>query len=176
MQNAECRMQNKTAPRTLFLRWFFGSLPLWFFGSLSPAICSADEKAPAFVQETIRGHVVFLAEAMEKRTGAASVAEAKDRILALETAGGELIPLVEDVRGRAFRRDERLRKMEVELLVRRYQSSPLVQIIRVFEVKADGPYELDYWCETCAIAMYELKDCDCCQGPIELRRRKVKQP
>ena len=55
-------------------------------------------------------------------------------------------------------------------------AAPLAQIIRVFEVKPDGLYELDYWCEICAIAMYELKDCDCCQGPIELRRRKVKEP
>ena len=33
--------------------------------------------------------------------------------------------------------------------------------------------ELDYWCDICAIAMYELKECECCQGPIELRRRKT---
>jgi hypothetical protein len=90
----------------------------------------------------------------------------------LQTKSGELIPLWEDVRGRAFRRDERLRKMEVELLVRRYQGSPVVQVIRVFEVAEGGLYEVDYWCEICAIAMYELKECECCQGPIELRKRK----
>ena len=72
--------------------------------------------------ETLRGRVVFLAEAMEKQRASRSVPEAKDRILALETEKGELIPLLEDVRGRAFRRDERLRKMQVELLVRRYRS------------------------------------------------------
>ena len=132
----------------------------------------AAEPATEFTLDTIRGQVVYLAEALEKRTGVAPVAEAKDRILALETKGGDFIPLLEDVRGRAFRRDERLRKMEVELLVRRYKSSPVVQVIRVFEVAKDGLYEIDYWCEICAIAMYELKDCECCQGPIELRKRK----
>jgi hypothetical protein len=132
----------------------------------------AEENPPAFTLDTIRGRVVYLAEALEKRTGVAAVAEAKDRILALETKDRELIPLVEDVRGRAFRRDERLRKMDVELLVRRYQGSPVVQIIRVFEVAKDGLFEVDYWCEICAIAMYELKECECCQGPIELRKRK----
>jgi hypothetical protein len=140
----------------------------------SSAVCRAEEESRAYASETLRGRVVFLAEAMEKRTGAAAVSEAKDRILALETEKGELIPLLEDVRGRAFRRDERLRKMQVELLVRRYQASPAVQIIRVFEVAQDGLYELDYWCDICAIAMYELKDCECCQGPIALRRTKVK--
>jgi hypothetical protein len=140
---------------------------------LTAAQICADEPPAKFTLHTIRGHVVFLAEAMEKRFGLPSVPEAKDRILALETATGELIPLLEDVRARAFRRDERLRKMEIELLVRRYSGSPAVQIIRVFEATKDGKFELDYWCDICAIIMYELKECDCCQGPVELRRRKV---
>ena len=131
------------------------------------------DDSPTFATETLRGKVVFLAEAMETQTGVRSVAEAKERILALQTAGGEMVPLLEDARGRAFRRDERLRQMQVELLVRRYRGSPLAQIIRVYEVAKDGRYEIDYWCDICAIAMVEKKDCECCQGPVELRRRKV---
>lgn len=141
-----------------------------------PAVCRSAEPAVDFTLDTIRGRVVYLAESLEKRAGLATVPEAKDRILALETKTGELIPLWEDVRGRAFRRDERLRKMEVELLVRRYKGSPVVQVIRVFEATPAGLQEVDYWCEICAIAMYELKECECCQGEIELRRRKVQQP
>lgn len=132
-----------------------------------------DRAAADFKLESIRGRVVFLAEAMHQRYGVPSVPEAADRQLALQTANGELVPLLEDVRGRAFRRDERLRKMQVELLVRRYAASPVVQIIRVAEVAPDGKYEIDYWCDICAIAMYEKKDCECCQGDTELRRRKV---
>jgi hypothetical protein len=126
-----------------------------------------------FKLDTIRGRVVYLAESMERRTGVPSVAEAKDRILALQTASGELIPLLEDVRARAFRRDQRLRNMDVELLVRRYSGSPVVQIIRVVEIAKDGRFEIDYWCQICAIAMFEQKDCECCQEPNELRRRKA---
>ena len=59
------------------------------------------------------------------------------------------------------------------LALRRYPASPLVQIIRVIEIAKDGRYEIDYWCDVCSIAMYELKECECCQGPIELRRNKV---
>jgi hypothetical protein len=61
----------------------------------------------------------------------------------------------------------------VELVVRRYPGSPFVQVMQLFEIRKDGKYELDYWCDICSIIMYELKDCDCCQGPIELRRTKV---
>jgi hypothetical protein len=133
--------------------------------------CAADK--PAYTTETHRGHVVFHNEVFEKQTGVPAVPEAKERVLALQSEAGRLLPLLEDVRGRAFRRDERLRQMQVELVVRRYEQSPLLQVIRVFELAKDGRYEIDYWCEICAIAMFEKKDCECCQGPVELRRRKV---
>jgi hypothetical protein len=61
----------------------------------------------------------------------------------------------------------------VELLVRHYRGSPVVQVIRVFEVSKEGKLEIDYWCEVCSIAMFEQKDCECCQEPNVLRRRKV---
>jgi hypothetical protein len=131
----------------------------------------ATARGDKFVLRSLRGRVVWLGEAMGRLHGVKTVPEAAERTLALETEDGSLHPLVEDVRGRAFRRDERLRKMHVELLVREYAGSPVVQVVRVFELARDGKLELDYWCEICSIAMYELKECDCCQGPIELRRR-----
>jgi hypothetical protein len=143
--------------------------------ALGNAGLAADEPAKDYETKTLRGRVVFLAEAFEHETGVPSVPEARERILALKQADGTLVPLLEDVRGRAFRRDERLRQMEVELVVRHYRQSPLVQIIRVMEVTKDGRYDLDYWCDICAIAMFEQKDCECCQGPVELRRRKVNE-
>jgi hypothetical protein len=136
---------------------------------------AADETGKGYEAQTLRGRVVFLATEFEKQAGVPSVPEARERILALKQADGTLVPLLEDVRGRAFRRDERLRQMEIELVVRRYRQSPVVQIIRVMEVTKEGRYDLDYWCEICAIAMFEQKDCECCQGPVELRRRKVNE-
>lgn len=126
-----------------------------------------------FRLSTIRGRVVWLSDALMRRHAVQIVPEAAERVLVLETAAGELHPLVEDVRGRAFRSDERLRRLEVELWVRQYPGSPFVQIVRAFEVRDGNKLELDYWCEICSIALYELKECDCCQGPIELRRRPV---
>lgn len=132
---------------------------------------TGETRQPRFVTKSLQGRVVWLAEALSRLHGIKTVPEAADRILALETADGQLHPLVEDIRGRAFRRDERLRKMQVELLVRQFQGSPMVQIVQVFELSEDAKYEIDYWCEICSIAMFELKECECCQGPIEFRRR-----
>lgn len=150
----------------------FIAVAAFVMAALGLSLARGEDKQP-FKVETLQGKVVFLGEALERKYGVTSVPEAKDRTLALETTDGQLVPLVEDVRGRGFRADERLRKPQLELLVRRYEGSPAVQVIRVFEVAQDGKHELDYWCDICAITMFELKDCECCQGPIELRRTKV---
>lgn len=125
-----------------------------------------------FETELLRGRIVWMAEALERRFGIQTVPEARQRLLALETADGGLHPIAEDIRGRAFRRDERLRELaDCELLVRRFHGSPMIQVIRLYSHEDDTRYELDYWCEICAITLFELKACDCCQGDIELRRR-----
>jgi hypothetical protein len=132
------------------------------------------EKRPSPRAETLRGRVVWLAEALERRWKVKTVPESVHRVLTLETKDGTLVPLLEDVRGRAFRADPRLRELkDCELLVRRYPGVPAVKIIHVFSHENGKKYVVDYWCDICAIAMFELKACDCCQGEIELRRRLV---
>jgi hypothetical protein len=152
----------------------------WTFAILAATALGADETKPVgqagapFELQTHRGKVVFLAEALQRLHNIKSVDEAKERTLAIETADGTLIPLVEDVRGRAFRADKRLREMQVELLIRKFKGSPAGQVIRLYELTPEGKFEIDYWCDVCSIAMYELKVCECCQGEIELRRTKVR--
>ncbi len=142
-------------------------------GSAVKANALVDKNEATHELKRLRGRVVWLAEAQSRLHGIKTVPEAKEHVLALETANGELHPLVEDIRGRAFRRDERLRKIDVELLVRQHHGSPMVQVVQVFELTKDDKYEIDYWCTICSIAMFELKECDCCQGPIEYRRQPV---
>ncbi|MDP7206310.1 MAG: hypothetical protein QGH11_12120 [Pirellulaceae bacterium] len=123
-----------------------------------------------------RGHVVFLSAALQEKYGIKSVPESQQQVLALQSRDGSLVPLVEDLRGRSFRRDKRLREMEVVLMARRYEGLPMLQVIRVYRVEKKKIFQVDYWCEICAIAMYELKACDCCQGDIELRQRPARLP
>ncbi|MCO6457447.1 MAG: hypothetical protein J5I93_19270 [Pirellulaceae bacterium] len=129
-------------------------------------------EAPEYETLTVPGRIVWMAEALQRRFGIQSVPEARERLMAIETPAGQLHPLVDDVRGRSFRLDPRLR-VRGKFLVRRYAGSPMVQVIRTFEITDQGQFELDYWCDICSIAMFELKPCDCCQGPIELRRQRV---
>lgn len=133
----------------------------------------ADESTPPYETRSIQGQVVWLADALARRYGIETDADAREAVVALESFEGELYPLVQDGRGRGFRLDPRLRDVDMELLVRQFKGSPVVQVIRVYRLKEDGRYELDYWCDICAIPMYELKPCECCQQEIRIRERRV---
>lgn len=134
-----------------------------------------EKKEPKFRTEILRGRVVWLGDGLKRQFGISTVRESSQRTLAVETDQGELFPLVEDLRGRSFRTDERLRGKPLELLVRRYEKHPLRQIIRIYERKDGKKYEVDYWCDVCSIVMFERGFCACCQDKNRLRHRLVEK-
>ena len=143
-------------------------------------------------KQLFAGKVVMLRDAL-KRRGVKSTAEF-DKLVVLETPAGELIPIVPDWRGRAFYQDKRLRDRQVQLVGYRRRGVPYLQVLMVFTLdqpktgsktgsktagkttrKKPGPqrkpvrHYFDYWCDICSIPMYEIKRCECCQGPIRMR-------
>ena len=136
------------------------------------AITSLDGAAnQQYVTATLRGRIVWMYPALKARYGMGAVREATERVLALEADDGQLYPIFEDARGRAFRVDPRLRDRPVELLVRWRPSVHMMQVVRLWFVKPDGRYAIDYWCDVCAISMIEDGPCDCCQDHNRLRER-----
>lgn len=134
------------------------------------------ETETSFTTETIQGRIVWMGEALQEEFGISTVKEARKNVLALHTKDGQLLPVLENLRGRAFRTDERLRDKPMELVVRRHQKQPMLQVIRVYEFQNDKKYEVDYWCDVCAIVMFEKGFCACCQDNNRLRHRLVKIP
>jgi hypothetical protein len=126
-----------------------------------------------YTTERLRGKVVWLDEALKRLYNVTSEPDAEKTQVVLEMAGGTLWPIAPDTRGRSFVVDERLRDVELELLVRRYAKAPLIQVIRVLKPTKEGLLEVDYWCDICAIPMYILKPCECCQGETRLRERPL---
>lgn len=126
-------------------------------------------------KELLSGKVVILQEAL-KRRGVKATDEFKAQIV-LETDKGELVPIIPDWRGRVFYQDERLRNRRVDLVGSRQKAAPYlqVQMVFVFDEKGTRQY-MDYWCDICSIAMYELKPCDCCQEEIRLRLQPQELP
>ena len=142
-------------------------------GAPDPAARASQASPGKHTTETLHGKVVWLSDALQRRYGIQTDPATEKNLVVLETTDGQLHPLVLDTRGRAFLVDERLRDVDVELLVRRYSGAPLVQVIRVHRIKPAGTYELDYWCDICSIPMVIQKPCDCCQGATRLRERQV---
>ena len=132
---------------------------------------SGSDAKPKFESELIRGQVVWLAAALKSEFGISTVPEVAENSLALLTNDGKLLPIVENLRGRAFRKDQRLREMEVEILARRYQDQPCIQILKLFQIDGQERFEVDYWCDVCAIVMFETGPCACCQDDNRLRKR-----
>ena len=132
-------------------------------------------KPPEFRTASFRGKVVWLNEVLKERFGISTVPEAAQRSLAILTDDGSLLPILDDPRGRSFRTDPRLREMRVELFVRQYSAQPMLQIIRVYELLDGQKYEVDYWCDVCAIIMFETGPCACCQDDNRLRKRIVEK-
>lgn len=133
------------------------------------------QKKPEPKRELYQGTVLLAQEALKKR-GIKVAAEMKDQAV-LETSDGELIPIAADWRGRAFFQDKRLRNRKTELVGYRRKGVPYLQVLVVFFINEKGKREeMDYWCDVCAIPMYEIKACECCQAPIRLRFRPGKLP
>jgi len=133
------------------------------------------EHYPKFRTEYVQGKVVYLGEALKQYYGISTEPETHQRTLAIYTRDGQLLPLAENLRGRAFRTDQRLRNKPMELFVRRYEKHPILQVIRTYELRDEKKYQVDYWCDVCAIVMFEQGDCACCQDNNRLRHRLVDQ-
>jgi hypothetical protein len=128
------------------------------------------------VKSIVSGKVIPLVEALKQRGIKTYTEEIKDQVV-LVTRTGEILPIVPDWRGRAFYQDEHLRNRPVDLVVNRHKGVPWLQVLSIYVFdENDVRSIMDYWCDICAIPMYEIKECECCQGPTRLRLRPQELP
>lgn len=131
--------------------------------------------SPEPVKQLFAGRVLFAQDALKAR-GIRVADEMKSQAV-LVTDSGEIMPIAADWRGRAFFQDERLRNRTVEVIGYRRSGLPYLQVLTIYVVdEKEGRQEMDYWCDICSIPMYEIKECECCQGPIRFRLRPAKLP
>lgn len=141
-----------------------------------PSATAPAESDEPPVKTLLSGKVVLLTEALRQRKIVSYADEIKGQVV-LMTGGGDLVPIVPDWRGRAFYQDERLRDRPVDLVVNRRRGVPWVQVLSIYTFDDTGVRNMtDYWCDVCSIPMYEIKECECCQGPIRLRFRPQELP
>lgn len=144
--------------------------------AIADAPATDEQPADDAVKEIVSGKIVLLTDALKMR-GMKSYAEEIQGQVVVVTADKELIPIVPDWRGRAFYQDDRLRDRQVDLVVHRRPGVPWVQVLSIYTFDDKGTRNItDYWCDVCSIPMYEIKDCECCQGPTRLRYRPQELP
>lgn len=142
----------------------------------SPSTRLRAEPAPTAPGTTILeldGQAVFLGPALQKKLGREMLDAAFDHAVALQTADGKLFPILPTESGLFFYRDPRVRDRPVRIKGRWHDDLKMLEVIDRYTLIDGKPNEVYYWCEICAIQMYHQKDCDCCQGPIELREHPV---
>lgn len=158
----------------LFLRGLLVGM-LFVMGTSSLRECQGGEgrRQPTFELKKFRGKVVSYAAALEDQLGIALVEPTGSDLFALVTDEGNILPLLPTESAQLFSADSRIRDRPMEITARVYDKTPGLHVIEVHSIKAGKLNEIYYWCEICSIKMYRLKDCDCCQGPIELREHPV---
>ncbi|GIX03006.1 MAG: hypothetical protein KatS3mg113_0012 [Planctomycetaceae bacterium] len=138
-------------------------LILWWGINMEAAEPTSPRKA------IFHGQVKMTHEALQQRGVKAYASELQGQVV-LETPEGKIWPIVPDWRGRAFYQDARLRQRPVVLVAFEHRGVPFLQVLQIYLVDDHGHTQyMDYYCDTCAIPMYEIKPCDCCQQEIRLR-------
>lgn len=136
----------------------------------------AKKTAAKFELIQLRGSVVSYKQALEEKLGITLVESWGEDLYALFTDDGRVLPILPTEGARFFYKDERARHRPMEVTARVYEKTPGLQVIEVRSIKEGKLQEIYYWCDICSIKMYYLKDCDCCQGIIELREHPVGEP
>jgi hypothetical protein len=118
---------------------------------------------------TVRGEVVRLGEALGSFGVSGTQGPIEDQVV-LRTEGWVIEPLLYNVGSRAFFEDDRLRDRPAELVARRLEGLPYLQVVSARVEDEDGEWRIpEYYCDICTISVRFDQPCPCCQAPMELR-------
>lgn len=124
----------------------------------------------------LEGMAVLLGDAVHARTKLELADAAMDDVVAFATNNGRLIAILPTESALFFYRDAAVRNRPMRVTARVWPGLDALEIIDRVALVDGKPHEIYYWCEICSIRMYHKKDCECCQGPTELREHPVGEP
>ena len=129
------------------------------------------EGPPSPETVTLRGSVIRLVEAVEP-LGISTVQGPIAEQVVLKGDDGSLVPLLYNDGSHAFFEDDRLRDRPAELVARRFEGLPYLQVVSARVLDEDGALRTpEYYCDVCTISVRYDQPCPCCQGDLELRYR-----
>jgi len=119
----------------------------------------------------LRGRVVCIAE--EKQHGAPLPAN-HTHLWGLKSSEGKLYTLLRGKFSEAIFVDERIRQKELVVKARLFPDTQVIELTQLRSVKAGVTQDLFYYCDICAIESVSPEICACCQEPVELIEKPLK--
>ena len=150
-------------------------LPLFavkIFAAITQEVSAVTARQP--VKEIqLEGKVVCLAEELHDRFGAQLPAD-HPHIYGFRTADGTLYTLLRTKLSEGLFTDERLRQKTLNLKGRLFPQSHVFETFAIRSLRSGILQEVYYYCAICEIQMVAPGKCECCQGPVELIEKPMK--
>lgn len=139
--------------------------------TLAACLLLADKPTGETGSVTIRGKVIAMPEALKAKGVEADPEPIAGQVALVTDDKKEVVPLLSDDASRALFQDGRLRDRPAEVVGRRVEGLPYLQVV-TFKVLDDGAMRTpEYYCEICAIHVRYPQTCPCCQGPMVLQMK-----
>jgi hypothetical protein len=120
-----------------------------------------------------RGRAVCLAEEMHRLHGA-PLPTNHEHLWGFRASDGRLYTLLRGKYSEAIFLDERVRQKQLLIKARLFPETRLLEITNLRSIKDGVVQDLYYYCDICAIQGVSPETCACCQGPVELVEKPLK--
>ncbi len=125
-------------------------------------------------QVELQGKVICLPEMLHERYGTELSAE-HSHIYGFEAEDGTVYALLRTKYSEALFVDTRLRGRELRLKGRLFPRTQVFEVQRTWVVRQGVLYDVYYYCSICHIETISPGPCECCQGPVELTEKPLRQ-
>jgi hypothetical protein len=154
--------------------WFsLATLLLALFSFPAPGDDQPAKATGAVRTVELRGRVVCIAEEMHRQHGA-PLPTNHEHLWGLKAQDGRIYTLLRGKFSEAIFVDERIRKKDLAVKARLFPNTQVIELTRLRSVKAGLTQDIYYFCDVCVIESVSPESCSCCQGPVELIEKPLK--
>jgi hypothetical protein len=121
----------------------------------------------------LRGRVICLAEEMHQQHDA-ELPTKHEHLWALKIGDGKCYTLLRGKFSEAIFVDEHIRQKELLVKARLFPGTQAIELTQLRSVKSGVVQDIFYYCDVCAIESVSPEICSCCQGPVKLTERPLK--
>lgn len=160
-------------PKSAVRRWACIAFALLLaLHSAFPAEPSSPAKGTGQLVQ-LRGRVICLAEEMHQRHDALLPSE-HQHLWGFTTQDGTCYTLLRSKYSEALFVDDRLRQKELLLKAKLFPKSQVIEVTSIHSVRNGVVQDLYYYCDVCAIKSVSPEVCACCQGPVVLVEKPMR--